>query len=86
MHGRVRDPTRTRGSAIDRGIEACKTSELGVRQCTSDGGFRGSFWDGKKNRHLVNRSFPCPIDRLKEVISDDLLLWARSLIQLPLGG
>lgn len=48
------------------------------------GGFKGSLQDDKC-RYLVNRSLPCPIDRSKVVISDNLL-WTRPLIQILLGS
>lgn len=51
-------------------------------------GFKRALRAGNRNRYLVNRNLSCPIDRLKDVISDTLLLWARTLIQVLLvkGG
>ena len=39
-----------------------------------------------QSRCSVTSSWPCHIDRPKEVISDNLLLWARPLIQILLGS
>lgn len=43
--------------------------------------FRASLQEDKKSVCSVISSLPCLTDRSKEVICDNLLLWARPLIQ-----
>lgn len=75
MHEGVRDPTyMMRGSDTKRDSEVCGTfwaKDAGE----APQGFRGSWQEGKGRRCSVIRRF-----------SDNLLLWARSLIQIHLDG
>lgn len=84
IYERVRDPTCSRGSEIEREHAIMKafwpSDEL---KCL--GSFTEFFQDDE-NRCLVNKSLPCPIDRSKQVICDNHLLWSRLQILIPLGS
>lgn len=78
---RARDPTCMRD--LDRkGKWAYMTfwARDGVRN------LKASEGNCRESTCLVINSLPCPTDRSKEVISDDLLLWVRALIQVLLGS
>lgn len=49
------------------------------------GGFKESL-QHDKNRRLVSRSLPCPIDRSKEVVFDNLLQATKPPIQVLPGS
>lgn len=72
IHERIRDLASKGGSEIEREHGNIKHPVLGI------GGFKKSMQD-KKSGTSANRSLSYPIDRSKEVISNNIL-WTRPLM------
>ena len=79
---KVRDPTYMRGSKTERANEAHVT--FCARALTTFCGFGGEEGHCRIVRAYVQSLELCPIDRPKKVISDNLFLSERPLIQILL--